>query len=490
MQMAQTEEVRQPDLRHRIFAAAGASIVSALLVNPLDVVKTRVQAASIVTDRPLPSCLLSRAPNRFPVRWSQPSALSECHPKLPTGCMSTGIGPAAAASAAGAAPHLLPRRPLPGQLPAAMSSACACALRVADLGPDHLGTHHPDRCANARAYRPVTASGVMRDIVRKEGVAALWRGTDTAMLASIPMVGVYMPLYDYLLARLTAAAAAAAGEGAPPGGSVSGYAPLVAGSAARTLAVLLVAPLELVRTRQQGNAGGARTAWEAVRETLQDTGAAAGGGASGSGRGAAGAAPQAGAGLGSLLRAAPRLWTGVGATLARDVPFSAIYWGLVERIRGELLPRWQQVPPAGQQQEQQQEQQQGGPVLLRQRGEEHGLVGDSPQSHSSSSSGGGGAVMAANLIAGSAAGAVAALVTTPFDVVKTQLQIGDVRGGGAGGSGGGGGGGGGSGLGMARRILREEGGAGLFRGWAPRAARTAPACAVVVASYEVLKLIL
>jgi solute carrier family 25 protein 39/40 len=36
------------------------------------------------------------------------------------------------------------------------------------------------------------------------------------------------------------------------------------------------------------------------------------------------------------------MWTGVGATLARDVPFSALYWGLVEPIRTTLLP-----PPHG-----------------------------------------------------------------------------------------------------------------------------------------------
>ena len=30
--------------------------------------------------------------------------------------------------------------------------------------------------------------------------------------------------------------------------------------------------------------------------------------------------------------------TGVGATLARDVPFSAVYWGMLEPIRKSLLP--------------------------------------------------------------------------------------------------------------------------------------------------------
>ena len=38
----------------------------------------------------------------------------------------------------------------------------------------------------------------------------------------------------------------------------------------------------------------------------------------------------------SRLRRVGSLWTGVGATLARDVPFSALYWGMVEPIRGGL----------------------------------------------------------------------------------------------------------------------------------------------------------
>ncbi len=60
----------------------------------------------------------------------------------------------------------------------------------------------------------------------------------------------------------------------------------------------------------------------------------------------------------------------MGATLARDVPFSAIYWASLEPIRCRLLPR------------------------------------DRPVSK--------GQVLAANLVAGSLGGALAAAITTPL----------------------------------------------------------------------------
>jgi hypothetical protein len=128
------------------------------------------------------------------------------------------------------------------------------------------------------------------------------------------------------------------------------------------------------------------------------------------------------------LRSLGRLWTGGGATLARDVPFSALYWLGVEPIRDALL--------VGREQTELQ-------------------------------------VLVANLSAGGASGWLAAAVTTPLDVVKTRKQLTE--------------GPHPSTLGMIRRIAAQEGWQALFSGVGPRAAKAAPACAIVLSAYELLK---
>ena len=69
-----------------------------------------------------------------------------------------------------------------------------------------------------------------------------------------------------------------------------------------------------------------------------------------------------------------------GATLARDVPFSALYWSGLEPIRRAMLPS--NTRPSQAQ------------------------------------------IMTANFVAGTVGGGLAAAVTTPLDVVKTRLQVG------------------------------------------------------------------
>ncbi|CAL5223837.1 g6417 [Coccomyxa viridis] len=314
--------------KERSFAAGGASIISALVVNPLDVVKTRMQTQR--TGEALRPVGMPLTPNM---------AVSGCPP--------------------------------------------ACA---------HLG--NPD-CGIYRG----TFDG-MRKIARREGFAALWRGTDIAFLMAIPTVGIYLPLYDHCLARLW--------------GPTGMYAPLLAGSIARMVAVMCSAPLELMRTRMQ-----------AFLHPSQE-------------KILSGAAPKPPSSMFAHLPAASSsslygrvtpLWRGVGATLARDVPFSALYWSGLEPIRRAMLPS--NARPSQAQ------------------------------------------IMTANFVAGTVGGGLAAAVTTPLDVVKTRLQVAEGKSPTI--------------LQTLRQIQRESGSKALFTGVGPRVVRAAPACAIVLASYEMLK---
>ena len=96
-----------------------------------------------------------------------------------------------------------------------------------------------------------------------------------------------------------------------------------------------------------------------------------------------------------------------------------------------------------------------------------------------------------SFLAGAISGGFAALVTTPFDVGKTRQQtyrhLGDDA----------------AKFAMAKsanvipeqmtmprflyHIFKEEGPGGLFKGWAARCLKIAPACAIMISSYEVGK---
>ncbi|XP_052176370.1 uncharacterized protein LOC127790753 [Diospyros lotus] len=81
--------------------------------------------------------------------------------------------------------------------------------------------------------------------------------------------------------------------------------------------------------------------------------------------------------------------------------------------------------------------------------------------------------------AGAAAGALAAAVTTPLDVVKTQLQCQGVCGCDRFSSG--------SIRDVIRTIVKKEGYGGLMRGWIPRMLFHAPAAAICWSTYEAAK---
>ncbi|XP_015583016.2 mitochondrial carrier protein MTM1 isoform X3 [Ricinus communis] len=277
-------------LGERALSAAGAAVVSAIIVNPLDVAKTRLQA-----------------------------------------------------QAAG-----FPNQGLCG-------TAC--------LGTDMILS---DLKHGVRGSEPLCASGctkykgtmdVFYKVTRQEGFGRLWRGTNASLALAVPTVGIYLPCYDIfrnLMEDLTTHHA--------PG--LTPYVPLVAGSLSRSLACVTCYPVELARTRMQAfkeTQNGAKPAgvWKTLVEMTNLV-----------------------RGTNNLqkLQSYRVLWTGLGAQLARDVPFSAICWSTLEFIRRRILT----------------------------------LVDDEARATS---------VLGANFSAGFVAGSLAAALTCPLDVARTRRQI-------------------------------------------------------------------
>jgi len=119
------------------------------------------------------------------------------------------------------------------------------------------------------------------------------------------------------------------------------------------------------------------------------------------------------------------LWRGLGPTLWRDVPFSGLYWANYEALKG----------------------------VFRRAGQEGAWVA---------------------FVSGATSGTVAALITSPFDVLKTRRQA----------------------LVMSassrttalfpllRQVIQNEGISALYAGIGPRMAKIAPACGIMIACYE------
>ncbi|KAF7726270.1 hypothetical protein EC973_008980 [Apophysomyces ossiformis] len=124
-------------------------------------------------------------------------------------------------------------------------------------------------------------------IAKYEGATALWRGLSPALVMSVPGNVIYFVGYDYLR------------DGVRPYVTTSkkDYAPLVAGGVARTIAVAIISPIELFRTRLQ-----AATGVNEFKKVLL--------------------------GVTSMVEkeGLSALWRGLLPTLWRDVPFSAVYW--------------------------------------------------------------------------------------------------------------------------------------------------------------------
>ena len=143
-------------------------------------------------------------------------------------------------------------------------------------------------------------------IVQYEGLSTLWRGLSASLLMSVPSQAIYMVGYDSLRSSAL--------ERAPmrfvsdttqqPNRYYIATTAFLSGSASRTAVAVLLAPLELFRTRLQST--GSDVSLRVVLQSVQD-----------------------------LVRneGSRSLWRGLSATLWRDVPFSGTYWTCYEVFR-------------------------------------------------------------------------------------------------------------------------------------------------------------
>lgn len=236
-------------------------------------------------------------------------------------------------------------------------------------------------------------------IAKLEGVPALWSGLSPTLVLALPCTVIYFVTYEQLRVRMKTFYNNKTADLRQPM-----WIPLTAGATARTIAVTIVSPLELIRTKMQSKKVTYAEITSALRQVIKYEG------------------------YRSLFR-------GLGSTLLRDVPFSAIYWTTFESTKQAF---------------------------------------NKPDSDKNT--------FLFNFFCGSVAGSIAAFVTLPFDVVKTHQQIelgekeiytdGKVQQRAS------------NMKDIARTIYTNHGLKGLFTGLLPRIFKVAPACAIMIATFE------
>ncbi|KAL9010745.1 MAG: hypothetical protein Q9173_004351 [Seirophora scorigena] len=376
----------------KMLSAVSGSLLTSLLVTPLDVVRVRLQSQHNSSTLPRPTSSSIPSFSNVPPNIGVTACCREVFWVNNTSPVCLAAGPTLTTSV--------------GSITTPTTSAAECAVDE-----------------TRRKTYTSTFDG-LRKIARNEGLSSLWRGLSPTLVMAIPANVIYFTGYDLLRSS----------KRSPINRYVAdGYAPLMAGSIARVAAASVISPIEMFRTRMQAAPSGT-SGVGVFKETL--------------------------VGLRKLVHAQgyTSLWRGLTLTMWRDVPFSGIYWWGYEAGRNRL--RDLRYPSMEQ---------------------EHALSAMRKDGNHT-------ATFVDSFVAGAVSGAVASIVTTPFDVGKTRRQVtgrddqhvskaekGALRP---------------EERSMPRflyHIWKEEGTAGLFRGWAARCLKVAPACAIMISSYEIGK---
>ncbi|KAK2778076.1 hypothetical protein FQN52_002906 [Onygenales sp. PD_12] len=423
------QEYNNVSATQKMISATLGSLLTSLLVTPLDVVRIRLQSQTPI---------LRAAPDLIPA-----AAFRELPPNLGvTACCREVFW-------VGNNPQF-----------------CMVGQNGAAIGSPSAGLEVPG-CAVEETQRKTFTSTLdgLRKIARNEGVSTLWRGLSPTLVMAIPANVIYFTGYDWLRY-----------DNKSPVNRVfsDNTAPLVAGGIARIAAASVISPIEMFRTRLQATPGTGTGHFKATFQRLHQM---------------------------TQTQGYSSLWRGLTLTMWRDVPFSALYWWGYESVKNTLTGmRARTIPDPI-----------FTPHLHQHPQHDHTMT------------------FLDSFTAGAISGALAALITTPFDVGKTRQQVfrhcGDEPG---------------SATPTAKspatstsnsftsssftrlaassssssnttplsnpphppaqthpeqlstprflvHIFRVEGIPGLFRGWAARCLKVAPACAIMISSYEVGK---
>lgn len=220
---------------------------------------------------------------------------------------------------------------------------------------------------------------VLLSVVRTERLLGLWKGVSPSFVRTIPGVGIYFSTYYSLKQHFLQDRRPAALEA------------VLLGGGARTVAGVVMLPVTVIKTRFECGRYSYRSVMGALRSVCQAEGPAA-------------------------------LFSGLMATLLRDVPFSGIYVMFYSQTKASLPKEISRSPAA--------------PV--------------------------------ANFSCGVLAGVLASLITQPADVVKTHVQVNPQL----------------KTLEAIRYIYMEHGLQGFFRGAVPRSLRRTMMAAMAWTVYE------
>lgn len=139
-------------------------------------------------------------------------------------------------------------------------------------------------------------------ISRNEGVGSLWSGLSPTLILALPTTVLYFVSYEQIRLKLRALHMERLGLDSAENYKMPMIIPLAAGCSARILAVTIVNPLELIRTKMQSEKMSYREVGTAFKKMLSQHGA----------RG---------------------LFRGLFPTIMRDTPFSSIYWASYETYK-------------------------------------------------------------------------------------------------------------------------------------------------------------